>query len=214
MRAETSKEIENTSSQSGKSIAEGKRKGESYGEALSLQDVFSDSASATGSSQKTSRLPADEAGLSKSGQEKGAQLEKKVNRKQRGGRRKLEQNQKRLIKLQAHVTAMEYEKLNDQFRATGMRYFSDYLRLLILDRGKARSITNKQELIKQLDMIGIQINRLGNNINQIAKYANIQLKSGKIDQRTIERFNNLMEDYLKEERNLINAYRALARNKG
>jgi hypothetical protein len=172
-----------------------------------LQDVFSDSGSATGSLQKTSRL-------SKSGQGKGAQLEKKVNRKQRSGRRKLEQNQKRLIKLQAHVTAMEYEKLNDQFRATGMRYFSDYLRLLILDKGKARSITNKQELIKQLDKIGIQINRLGNNINQIAKYANIQLKSGKIDQRTMDRFNKHMEDYLKEERNLINAYRALARNKG
>jgi hypothetical protein len=207
MRAETSKQTENTSSQSGKSIAEGKRKGESYGEALALQDVFSDSGSATGSSQKTS-LPSD------TERRKGAQLEKKVNRKQRGGRRKLEQNQKRLIKLQAHVTSMEYEKLNDQFQATGMRYFSEYLRLLILDRGKARSITNKQELIKQLDKIGIQINRLGNNINQIAKYANIQIKSGKIDQRTMGRFNNLMEDYLQEERNLINAYRALARNKG
>jgi len=109
---------------------------------------------------------------------------------------------------------MEYEKLNDQFRATGIRYLSDYLRLLILGRGKATSITNKQELIKQLDKIGIQISRIGNNINQIAKYANIQLKSGKIDQRTLERFNNLMEDYLKEERKLINAYRALSRNKG
>jgi hypothetical protein len=207
MRAETSKQPENTSSPSSIKIAEGKRKGESYGEALSLQDVFSDSGSATGSSQKTSS-PSD------TERRKGAQLEKKVKRKQRGGRTKLEQNEKRLIKLQAHVTAMEYEKLNDQFRATGMRYFSEYLRLLILDRGKARSITNKQELIKQLDKIGIQINRLGNNINQIAKYVNIQLKSGKIDQRTIERFNNLMEDYLKEERNLINAYRALARNKG
>lgn len=172
-----------------------------------MQDVFSDSANLEGMQQKTF-LPSD------TGQEKEAQLEKKVKRKQRGGRTKLEQNEKRLIKLQAHVTAMEYEKLNDQFRATGIRYFSDYLRLLILDRGKARSITNKQELIKQLDKIGIQINRLGNNINQIAKYANIQLKSGKIDLRTIERFNNLMEDYLKEERNLINAYRALARNKG
>jgi hypothetical protein len=85
---------------------------------------------------------------------------------------------------------------------------------LILDRGKARSITNKKELIKQLDVIGTQISKIGYNINQIAKYANIQIKSGKIDQRTMGRFNNLMEDYLKEERHLINAYRALARNKG
>ena len=207
MSVETSKQTENIPSPSSRKIAEGKRKGESYIEALSLQDVFSDSIKASGSSQKTS-LPSD------TERRKETQLEKKVSRKQRGGRRRLEQNQKRAIKLQAHVTVIEYEKLNDQFRATGIRYFSDYLRLMILDRGKARSITNKQELIKQLDKIGIQISRIGNNINQIAKYANIQLKSGKIDQRTMDRFNSLMEEYLNEERNLIRAYRALARNKG
>jgi hypothetical protein len=36
----------------------------------------------------------------------------------------------------------------------------------------------------------------------------------KVDPRTLERFNKQMEAYLQEERNLINAYRALARNKG
>jgi hypothetical protein len=190
VRIETSKQPENSSSQLHREIAEGKRKGESYGLALSLQDVFSESQNASGSSLKTSCL-------FKSEQEKKTQLEKKVRRKQPGGRRRLEQNQKRTIKLQAHVTAKEYKKLNDQFRATGIRYFSDYLRLMILEKTKSGNITNKQELIKQLDKIGIQINRIGNNINQIAKYANIQLKSGKIDQRTLERFNNLMEDFLK-----------------
>jgi len=74
MRVETSKQTENTFSQLNISVAEGKRKEESEGLALSLQDVFSDSGSATGSSQKTTCL-------SKSGQGKGAQLERKVNRK-------------------------------------------------------------------------------------------------------------------------------------
>jgi len=207
MRVETLKQPENTPSQLSKRIAEGKRKGECYREALSLQDVFSDSGSATGSSQKTS-CPSD------TERRKGTQLEKKVNRKQRGGRKKLEQNQKRAIKLQLHVTAKEYEKLNDQFRSTGIRYFSDYLRLLILDNRRSDNITNKQELIKKLDAIGTQIGKIGNNINQIAKYANIQIKTNKVDQRTLERFNKHMETYLQERRNLINAYRALARNKG
>jgi hypothetical protein len=58
MRVLTSKLPESTSSLSSRKIAEGKRKGESYREALSLQDVFSDSGNATGSSQKTS-LPSD-----------------------------------------------------------------------------------------------------------------------------------------------------------
>jgi hypothetical protein len=207
MRAETSKQAENISSQLSRKIAEGKRNEESHREELSLQDVFSDSGNACGSSQKTSRQP-------KTGLGKGTQLKGKSKRKPAGGRRRLEQNQKRAIKLQLHVTAKEYEKLNDQFRSTGIRYFSDYLRLLILDKRGSGNITNKKELIKQLDAIGAQISKIGSNINQIAKYANIQIKSNKVDQRTLERFNKHMEAYLQEERNLINAYRALARNKG
>ena len=169
--------------------------------------MFSESENVSGSSQKTSSPFKPEQG-------KGAQLERKAKRKPTGGRRRLEKNQKRAIKLQMHVTAKEYEKLNDQFRSTGIRYFSDYLRLLILDKRGSGNITNKKELIKQLDAIGAQISKIGSNINQIAKYANIQIKSNKVDQRTLERFNKHMEAYLQEERNLINAYRALARNKG
>jgi hypothetical protein len=52
-----------------------------------------------------------------------------------------------------HVTAKEYEKLNDHFQASGIRYFSDYLRLLILENRRSGNITNKQELIEKLDGI-------------------------------------------------------------
>ena len=74
MKVETSKQPDNTPSQLSRKIAEGKRKGESYREALSLQDVFSDSGNAFGNSQKTSCL-------SKTGQVKGAQLERKAKHK-------------------------------------------------------------------------------------------------------------------------------------
>jgi hypothetical protein len=136
MRAKTSKKPENPSSLLSRMIAGGKRKGESYREALSLQDVFSDSGNDSGSSQKT-YLPSDtERG-------KRAQLEGKSKLKPARGRRRLEQKQKRAIKLQMHVTVKEYEKLNDQFRASGIRYLSDFLRILILDKRKSANITNK-----------------------------------------------------------------------
>jgi len=178
MRVETSKQTENTFSQLNISVAEGKRKEESDGLALSLQDVFSDSANLADRQQKTS-YP------SEIGQVKRAQLNgkncQKAKRKPKGGRRRLQQRQKRIVKLQAHVTEEEYENLNEQFQASGIRFLSDYMRILILDDSKSRTIINKKDLIKQLDRIGVQIHRIGNNINQIAKYANIQLKSGKID---------------------------------
>jgi len=103
--------------------------------------------------------------------------------------------------------------MENHFHDSGKRYLSDFLRILILDEQKSRSIVNKKDLIKQLDKIGVQIGKIGNNINQIAKYANIQHKSGKIDQGTLNRFNDQMEQYLKEQQNLVKAYRALARNK-
>ncbi len=99
--------------------------------------------------------------------EKGRNL-KRSETKTAKGSQKLEQNKQRRIKLQAHVTAMEYEKLNDQFQATGIRYLSEYQRLLILDRRRSDNITNKKELIMHLDGIGAQISKIGNNINQIA----------------------------------------------
>ena len=73
MRVENSKQPENSSSQLSREITEGKRKRVSYREGLSMQDVFSDSGNATGSSQKTS-LP------SETERRKSAQLEGKTNR--------------------------------------------------------------------------------------------------------------------------------------
>ncbi len=210
MLTETSKQAGNHSSQSNVSVAEGKKKEESYGPAVSSQDVFSDSENLAGRHQKTLPMFANEHG-------KMTQLQKKENQKhkttRKGGRKKLRESQKRSIKLQVHVTQQEYEKLKEQYQISGILYLSDFLRILILNERKSRSIMNKRELIRQLDQTGAQISRIGNNINQIAKYANIQLISGKIDQRTLNRFNQFMENYLEEQRSLVRAYRALAKNK-
>jgi hypothetical protein len=63
MEVETSNKKTEPSDQSNMVIAIGKRKGESYGPAMSLQDVFSDSANLAGRQQKTLLPP--EAGQKK-----------------------------------------------------------------------------------------------------------------------------------------------------
>jgi hypothetical protein len=110
------------------------------------------------------------------------------------------------------VTQEEYEKLQAQFQSSGQRYISEYLRRLVLDRSKAKRLINKSALIRQLDKIGTEISRIGNNINQLAKYANIQHKTGKTDQRTMIRFSSNMEKYLIKQQELVKAYRALVRS--
>ena len=68
------------------------------------------------------------------------------------------------------------------------------------------------ELIKHLDNLGLAINRIGNNINQLAKYANIQIKSGKVNTSVIIDFIEVMDKYIQKRRELAKSYRALVRN--
>ena len=210
MGVETSTKKTESLDQSNMVIAKGKRKGESYGQALSLQDVFSDSASLAGRQQKTSCL-------SETGQGKLVATPKKGMKNQpgntrTGGRKNLPATELKTRKLQLHVTELEYANIKLLYCASGKKTVSDFMRVLILDKNKSNSIINKVELIKHLDVIGNEIGRIGNNINQLAKYANIQIKSGKVDQKTMIRFTDQMDCYLQNKRELAKAYRALVRN--
>ena len=115
-------------------------------------------------------------------------------------------------KLQMHVTEQEFGKISDLYQHSGKKTLSDFMRVLVLDEKKNNSIRNNVELIQHLDSIGIELARIGNNINQLAKYANIQILSGKMDRRTMDKFNAQMEQYLQERSELAKAYRAMVRN--
>jgi hypothetical protein len=129
-----------------------------------------------------------------------------------GGRKKLPAIELKTKKLQMHVTALEYTRIQTLFHTSGQRTVSDFIRALVLDEKKSNTIRNNVELIKHLDVIGKEIGRIGNNINQLAKYGNIQIKSGKVDPKTMIRFGDQMDKYLQERRELAKAYRALVRN--
>ena len=209
MGAKISKKQTTPSSQLNTKIAKGKRKEESVELALSLQDVFSDSANLAGRQQKTSCQ-------SETGQGKRAQLEgkekKKVKKANVGGRKKLPIIQLKSKKLQMHLTEQEYSNFQVLLKASGKKTISDFMRVLVLNEKKNHSIINNVALIKHLDVIGKEIDRIGNNINQLAKYANIQILSGKVDPRTMAKFTDQMDKYLQERRELAKAYRALVRN--
>ena len=115
-------------------------------------------------------------------------------------------------KLQMHVTEQEFMKIQGLYQHSGKKSLSDFMRVLVLDEKKNNSIRNNVELIRQLDNIGSELARIGNNINQLAKYANIQILSGKMDRRTMDKFTRQMERYLKERSELAKAYRAMVRN--
>ena len=89
----------------------------------------------------------------------------------KGGRKKLSGNQLKTKKLQLHVTEQEFMEIQDLYQHSGKKTLSDFMRVLVLNKKKNNSIRNNVELISHLDGIGSELSRIGNNINQLAKYA-------------------------------------------
>lgn len=145
----------------------------------------------------------------------GATSKKEMNKQAKynrpGGRKKLPPNELKTRKLQMHVTEQEFLNIQGLYQISGKKSMSDFIREFVTSEKKKKMMINQIDLIRNLDLIGTEIGRIGNNINQIAKYANIQLKSGKTDTKTMERFNVQMELFLQEKRELAKAYRTLVR---
>jgi hypothetical protein len=73
------------------------------------------------------------------------------------------------------------------------------------------TVVNSQELIKYLDAIGAEMGRAGNNINQLARHANVLKLKGDLPPVIVEKFNHLMEAYINMQANLETALRKIIR---
>ena len=85
---------------------------------------------------------------------------------------------------------------------------ADLIRSRVLENAP-QTVLNTKELIRKLDAIGAESGRAGNNINQLARYANILNKRGIVSPALIERFNHLFESYLKNQAELQIALRKI-----
>lgn len=88
--------------------------------------------------------------------------------KRLGGRPTIEEKEKRNKKKTICFTEREYEKLKTEAEKTRSRDFNAYLRARILDK-KITILTED----KNLGELIFQLAKIGNNINQIAHYLNI-----------------------------------------
>ena len=77
-----------------------------------------------------------------------------------------------------------------------------------------RTVINSKELIRNLDAIGAEMGRVGNNINQLAKHANILKLQGALNPLVAEKFNQLFEDYIQVQQMLEAALRKIIRSMG
>lgn len=83
--------------------------------------------------------------------------------------------------------------------------YADYMRRCLFSKGK--ELLNPIEFIRAIDEVTIEMKRIGNNINQFAKYAN--QRSSVNEDHIIEEYNKLLTKYIKVEKRLEILYRKL-----
>lgn len=113
----------------------------------------------------------------------------------------------RLIK--AKLTDEEFSQLLRIQKASGMNRM-ELIRKRVLGGGTAVTV-NTKELLGQLDTIGEELGRSGNNINQLARHANILNRQQRLDPGIVSEFNALFTDYIRIQRELEKTLRQLLR---
>lgn len=87
---------------------------------------------------------------------------------------------------------------------------SDIVRIRVL-KNTANMLVNAKELMKKLDATGAELGRSGNNINQLAKHANILNKQGLLSQSIATQFNSLLGSYIATQQELEKVIRQIIR---
>ena len=119
---------------------------------------------------------------------------------------------KRIRKIDTRFTEEEFKAVLGLEKTLGVRR-TDLVRTRLLQNAQL-TIINAKELIGLLDEIGTELGRCGNNINQLAKYANILNKYGRLSPVVVERFNLLFEVYIGNQKALEAALRKIIRALG
>jgi hypothetical protein len=117
--------------------------------------------------------------------------------------------EKRTKKIDARFTEEEYKLVLEMEKTLGIRK-TDLVRNGLLKSSKS-VIINAKELIGQLEKAGAEIGRSGNNINQLARYANLLNQKEILSPVVVERFNILLSQYLDNQKELETTLRKIIR---
>ncbi len=114
--------------------------------------------------------------------------------------------------INVRFTEEEFQTVSDLERSLGITK-TELIRMRVLSNVK-ETIINSKELIRHLDSVGAELSRIGNNINQLARHANVLNLQGGVNPAVIEQFNRLFEDYIAVQQSVEAALRKIVRATG
>ena len=119
---------------------------------------------------------------------------------------------KRTKFINVRFTEEEYKEVLALEKELGISK-TDLVRMRILSDAK-KTVINAKELICHLDKVGAELGRVGNNINQLAKHANVLKLKGDLNPGIISKFNELFDDHIKVQQLLEISLRKIIRAMG
>ncbi|HEY4195364.1 MAG TPA: plasmid mobilization relaxosome protein MobC [Mucilaginibacter sp.] len=131
--------------------------------------------------------------------------------KKLNGRPKLKEG-KRTKFINVRFNEDEFKHVGELEKQLGITK-ADLIRMRILSDAK-KTVINSKELIQHMDKVGADLGRIGNNINQLAKHANVLRLNGNLNPAIISDFNELFEDYIKVQKLLEISFRKIIRAMG
>ena len=137
---------------------------------------------------------------------------KKDTFKPKGGRKKIDVDLALSHRLKINLNKSEFEEVEKAFKDSGVKSMSEYLRMRLLST-KDLYVNDPKEILKTLDKLGEEVGRIGNNINQLAKYANILTLKERLEPGVINQMNELLRAYGVERKEIALSIRSLLRKK-
>ena len=116
---------------------------------------------------------------------------------------------KRIKKIDVRFTQEEFELFLQMEKSYGMKKADLIRRKLLLDG--ERLLMDSKAVMNGMDGIGLELSKAGNNVNQLARYANILNKDGLLSAVVVERFLLELRKYNKIKMNLERLMRKLIR---
>lgn len=124
------------------------------------------------------------------------------------GRPRLEKDLRNKV-IKARLTEAEFNTVESLVAELGMTA-TDLVRMRVL-KDMDKVAVNAREVLNRLDLIGTEMGRIGNNINQLARHANTMKLKGIVDPEVIREFDSLFEHYIGLQYDLERTLRAVMR---
>ncbi len=106
------------------------------------------------------------------------------------------------------LTEAEHEALLGMERSLGMAR-AEIVRHRVF--GRTTQVANARQLMQQLDALGAELGRSGNNVNQLARHANTLNRQGTLGPAALAGINGALGDYTEIQHQIERKLRKLIR---